>query len=226
MEGTAHHRKLIVSTDYPKGDDLILIGRLMRRKAKDLIDDWSRFTHVTDSGILSEIIDNAEVQGNRSLAHTQVKEAFIGMIAVYIDDHGGLLPEIAGARAFVDTLISHPDASVALATGGWKETATMKLRAIGLDPRKLCLTSSSDAVSRAGIMTIAEQRALPGRPVARRTYFGDAVWDRKASRELGYEFVAIGSGVDHPMRYPDFRDAERILTGLGLDTTEARTPND
>ena len=188
--------------------------------------DWSKFGHVTDSGILSEIIDNANLKGNRSLACAQVKEKFVGMVADHIDSCGGVLPEVAGAKAFVDILKSHPEASVALATGSWKESAMMKLQAIGLDPQELCLASSSDSVSRVEIMAVAEQRALLGKPAARRTYFGDGPWDKTACQELGFEFVAIGSGVDHPTRYPDFRDAERILAGLGLDTTEPRTPID
>ena len=44
------------------------------------------------------------------------------------------MPGMAGARAFIERLTSHPTVSVAVATGGWRETAEMKLRAIGLDP--------------------------------------------------------------------------------------------
>ena len=192
----------------------------------EIDDDWSKFSHVTDSGVLSEIIDNAKVKGSRSLAYAQVKKEFVRMVENYIDECGGLLPEIAGARTFVDTLKSHPEASVALATGDWKETAMMKLQAIGIDPQELCLASSTDSVSRVEIMKIAEQRALLGRPAARRTYFGDRPWDKTACQELGYEFIVIGSGVEHPTRYSNFRNAEGILAELGLSTTEPRTPID
>ena len=138
------------------------------------------------------------------------------MTADYIEAQGGLLAEIAGARAFVDTLKSHPEASVALATGGWQETATMKLRAIGLDPKELCLASASEAVSRVEIMRVTEQRSLLGKRAARRTYFGDGPRDKQASQELGYDFIAIGNNVAYPKRYPDFRDSEAILAELGL----------
>lgn len=78
------------------------------------------------------------------------------------------------------------------------------------------MASCSDAVSRVDIMRIAEKRALGGRRAARRTYFGDRPWDLRASRELGYGFVAIGDGVEWPACYPNFRDAEAILGELGL----------
>ncbi len=120
----------------------------------EIDDNWSGYRHVTDSGILEEIVDNAKVKTDRFPVHAEVKEAFVRMVADYIDDRGGLLREISGARAFVDKLTSHPQASVAIATGGWKETAMMKLRAIGLDPEELCLATASDAVSRVEIMRI------------------------------------------------------------------------
>ena len=65
-------------------------------------------------------------------------------------------------------------------------------------------------------MRLAAQRALHGATCARATYFGDGVWDRRASMELGYDFVAVGGGVSHSVVYGDLRDADAILSGLGL----------
>ncbi len=90
----------------------------------------------------------------------------------------------------------------------------------GLDPDAVPLASGTDAVSRVDIMRIAEQQALGGRRASRRTYFGDGVWDRKASLDLGYDFIAIGDRVEHHVRYPDFRCAEAILADLGLGSRE------
>ena len=153
---------------------------------------------------------------DRFLVHSEVKEAFISLVADDLADRGGRFPEISGARAFVETLDTHPEVLVALVTGGWKETAMMKIRAIGLDPQALCLASASDAVSRVEIIRLAEQRALRGRQTERRAYFGDGPRDRRASQALGYDFIAIGEHVEHPARYSDFGFAETILTELGL----------
>lgn len=54
------------------------------------------------------------------------------------------------------------------------------------------MASCSDAMSRVGIMRIAEERALGGGRAARGTYFGDRPWDLRASCELRYGFVAVG----------------------------------
>ena len=182
----------------------------------EIDNDFSRYQNVTDSGILDEIIDIAKIKTDRCLVHKEVKDTFFGMVADYINGLGGQLPEISGAREFVNEIKSNPETAVALATGGWKESAMMKLRAIGLDSEELCLASASDAVSRIEIMRIAEQRALPFGHTGRRTYFGDGPWDKKACQELGYDFIAIGENVENPTRYHDFDDPEAILRQMGL----------
>ena len=93
---------------------------------------------------------------------------------------------------------------VAVATGGWRETAAMKLRAIGLDPEALHLSSASDAIRRIEIMQIAEQRAMAGTRADRKFYFGNGPWDKEASLKLGWEFIGIGMNVEHSERFDDF----------------------
>ena len=58
--------------------------------------------------------------------------------------------------------------------------------------------------------------ALRGAEYARATNFGDGAWDRRASADLGYDFVAVGGGVQHPVAYADLRDTEAILARLGV----------
>ncbi len=93
----------------------------------------------------------------------------------------------------------------------------MKLRAIGLDPDSLSLASASDAESRVEIMQVAETRALAGRAVDRKTYFGNRPWDREASRQLGWHFIGIGPDVKHSSRLDDFLDQKAIAQALRLD---------
>ena len=176
--------------------------------------DWSRYRHRTDSGILDEIIDRSRLNADRSSVHLAVRRVFTDLVADYVAAQGGRIPEIPGASAFVSQLLRHPRVCVAVATGGWEETALIKLSAIGLDPRQLPIASSSDAGSKVDIMRIAERRALPSGGAKRRTYFGDSSYDMEVSRTLGYNFIAIGDGVKHHPRYSDFRDAESILEKL------------
>ncbi len=61
--------------------------------------DFSRYQNVTVSGILDEMIDIAELKTDRFPVHQGVKKTIFGIVAKYINDLGGLLPEISGARA-------------------------------------------------------------------------------------------------------------------------------
>ncbi|MDD9999999.1 MAG: HAD hydrolase-like protein [Rhodospirillaceae bacterium] len=179
--------------------------------------DWTDFRHRTDSGILNEIIDRSTPNDNRSSMHSEVRRHFTDLTHDYVAARGGVIPEIPGALQFVSRLMKHPGVRVAVATGGWKETALIKLRAIGLDPLRLPLASSSDAMSKVDIMRIAERRALPNENAKRKTYFGDSRYDKEASLELGYDFIAIGENVDHHLRYSNFLDIVSILDDLGLN---------
>lgn len=181
-------------------------------------DDWSAYRNVTDGGILDEIIDSAGLRSDRTRIHREVKGTFAGLVSEYLQEQGGHLPEIPGAGAFLADLQSRPEVAVGLATGGWEETARMKLKAAWLGADELSLASGSDAFKRIEIMQIAARRALNGATAGRTTYFGDGVWDKRASEELGHQFIAIGNNVEHPSQFADFRDPAPILKALGLPT--------
>jgi hypothetical protein len=67
-------------------------------------------------------------------------------------------------------------------------------------------------------MRIAAERAMRGATFARATYFGDGPWDRRASEELGYGFIAVGGAVARDVVFADLRDTEAILAKLeGLE---------
>lgn len=181
-------------------------------------DDWSAYRNVTDGGILDEIIDRAGLRSDRTRVHREVRDTFAGLVSEYLEQQGGRLPEIPGAGAFLARLKSCPGVAVGLATGGWEETARMKLKAAGLAAAELSLASGSDALTRVEIMQIAARRTLNGATAGRATYFGDGVWDKRASEKLRYQFIAIGDSVEHPAQFPNFRDPEPILKILGLPT--------
>ncbi len=204
---------LVDSEDF----DGILYAQAIRTVLEiDIDEDWSGYRHQTDSGILNEVLDRNGIGGDHSLAHDSVRREFISLVADYLAARGDRLPEVPGARAFVSRLAGRPDVAVGIATGGWKETAAMKLRAIDLDPETLNLASGSDAESRAEIMRTAATSALGGRSADRKTYFGNRPWDREASRRLGWQFIGIGPDVEHSTRFDDFLDRESLDGALDL----------
>jgi phosphoglycolate phosphatase-like HAD superfamily hydrolase len=181
--------------------------------------NWDAYEHVSDSGILEQLLRDARFDSERAALAARVQQRFIGLVRDYVEREPAAVREIAGAKCLVGRLLALPDVRVAIATGGWESTARLKLQHVGIEVGGVGFASSSDARARTDIMRLAAQRALRGAAFKRATYFGDGAWDRRASAELGYEFVAVGRGVPHPVAYDDLRDVEAIvshLQGLGL----------
>ena len=150
---------------------------------------------VTDGGILAQIlIDN-------DLPHTPdpsvaVKAQFVELLRRHVRTHGPFV-ELPGARKLLNELRKSERHAVAIATGGWRDTALLKLTSARFDIGGIPLASSDDHHDRTEIMRTALEQL--GTSVTSVTYFGDGPWDRDACRSLGWEFVAVGpelGGID------------------------------
>jgi len=179
-------------------------------------EDWSQYRHVTDSGILEQVIENNNLSGDHGEIHERVKKRFIESTKKHFSNHPNSLREIPGAKTLIDRLKSKSSCILAIATGGWEETARLKLRGIGVELDGLALATGSDANSRVEIMQIAEARALDDSTAQMKSYFGDRVWDKQASESLGYDFIAVGNAVEHQPRFRDLLSHESILRQLGI----------
>jgi len=203
---------LVASADF---DGDLYVESIRNVLGVDIDTDWSRYENVTDSGILDEILKTHISADQRESIAQAVQSAFVERTRDYMARDPHLISEVPGALELVEALRELPGVCICIATGGWAETATMKLRAIGLDPNGIAIATGSDATKRTDIMRLAEARATRGVTATRRTYFGDGIWDRRAADELGYDFVAVGDGVSHHVAFPDLRDLDAILSHLG-----------
>jgi hypothetical protein len=94
-------------------------------------------------------------------------------------------------------LSERSDVAIALATGGWGESAKLKCRVAGLTIDRFAFASCDDSDAREEIMSIARARAAALNGIAgfdAFIYVGDGIWDWKASCRLGIPFIAIGDG--------------------------------
>jgi phosphoglycolate phosphatase-like HAD superfamily hydrolase len=186
--------------------------------------DWNAYEHASDSGILDEVLRGARPGREHAELAARVQQRFVALVGDYLRRAPGEVREIVGAKRLVERLLELPNVRVGVATGGWEPTAKLKLAHVGIGIEQLGFASSSDARARTDIMRLAAQRALHGATYARATYFGDGAWDKRASAELGYDFVAVGGGIAHPVAYADLRDTDAILSRLGLaDVAPAST---
>jgi phosphoglycolate phosphatase-like HAD superfamily hydrolase len=158
--------------------------------------EWSGFRHVTDVGIASEL---CERHLRRELTSIDI-EAFGRRLATLLEvalvDKDPRTYQIPGSAEILSILAKSFDFALALATGGLRASAELKLRRADLLNASVPIASSNDAVSREEIIRIAARRAAEkyATQFAKFTYVGDGVWDAKAARDLGWRFIGIGSG--------------------------------
>lgn len=174
-------------------------------------DDWSDYQHVTDSGILNEIIDMHGLGAQSGHIHKQVKRVFIQRIQEHLSKYA--VKPVPGAISFFNKVCGLPDFRVAIATGGWFETAKLKLLSAGFDLSSCPVVSSNDHSHRVEIMQLARQQ-LGDAEVGSVSYFGDASWDKKACEALGWNFIAVGSRIVHGQQIEDFKESDKVMRYL------------
>jgi phosphoglycolate phosphatase-like HAD superfamily hydrolase len=202
-------------------DSELYVEAVRRVLNVDIDGDWNAYEHVSDGGILEEVLRSARPDSEHAELAARVQECFVALVADYLRRAPGAVREIAGAKRLVERLLELPNVRVGIATGGWEPTAKLKLAHVGIGIERIGFASSSDARARTDIMQLAAQRALHGGTYTRATYFGDGAWDRRASEELGYGFVAVGGGVAHAVAYADLCDTDAILAHLEFSCAEA-----
>lgn len=197
--------------------DRVLYAQAVRELVGVEVDrTWQSYRHVTDSGVLEDVLEQCAPSIDAAELTARVKDRLVELVSEQLRDSDSVLDAIPGASQLVDRLRASPYVTVAIATGGWKETAELKLSSAGIDFGGLPFASASDAASRVEIMRLAEQRAGACSRFTRKTYFGDAPWDQRASAELRYHFVGVGMHVEHSIAFDDLTDQEAILSLLGV----------
>ena len=151
----------------------------------------SDYEHVTDNGILAQVLDDNGYPFDEQTA-AAIKAIFVDKIERHIETEGPF-STIHGAIEFFERTRASDGRRVAIATGGWRESARLKLESAGFDIDGIPLVTSDGAWTRIEIMETALARL--GGAFESVTYFGDAEWDRQACQSLGWNFVAVGPGL-------------------------------
>lgn len=165
--------------------------------------DLGGFQHVTDDAILDEWSERTLERPLTPEERQAVRDQFLERL------QEGARNEPEAFRPFdglADWLESRPKGTLAIATGGWRHSATFKLTMAGLDRFDLPLAGSDDAPTRIGIMQAARQRLAPEHRESTPTYLGDSPWDLAATRTLAWQFIGIARG-----------DRARALERAGAD---------
>lgn len=179
--------------------------------------NWTEYKNVTDLGLTNEIFQNHFGQKPTMNEIVKIKTYFYNLLFKRQKD----FKEINGALKFIEHLRTTRNIEMAMATGGWKETALLKLKSIGFDSSPFVLKSSNDHFSRAEIIKQAIEESLQKnnlKTFESITYIGDGVWDFNTAMELGLQFIGIDNVGNNKLRkvgakviFSDFENTKEIV---------------
>ncbi len=188
----------------------------------DIDTDWSRYPRTTDSGIFDDVFTSRIGKSPTAEDVSRFRQHYIRLLAA-ISSPSSFAP-VAGAGKLLSRLAQGHTYRVSLATGGWSDSARLKMARAGMRFDDHPAASADDAFDRESIMRISRQRATEryGAPFASTVYVGDGVWDARACRNLDIPFIGIGTDSRAALLstegavsvFPNFTDADSFLRSV------------
>ena len=191
----------------------------------DIVTDWAAYPHTTDSGITQHIFEEKFGRGPEETELSKLTDCFVSMLSENYQSDSASFAEIPGAAAALKMLKQDSVWAVAIATGCWRESALLKLRAANIDAEGIPAAYAEDGLSREDILKAAVSQSLVQHGVnsfERIVSIGDGLWDVRTAGRLDFAFVGIGAGeratrlrqagASHVMA--DFSDYDRLLKFL------------
>ena len=188
----------------------------------DVDTDWSHYPRTTDSGIFHDVFTSRIGRSPTAREVSRFRQHFIQLLATASSQSP--FAAVAGAEGLLSRLARGGSHRVSLATGGWRDSARLKMASAGMCFDEHPAASADDALDRESIMRLSRQRAAKryGESFTSTVYVGDGVWDARACRSVGIPFIGIGTGSRATglsaegavCVFPDFSDADMFLKSV------------
>lgn len=187
--------------------------------------DWGGYAHTTDSFITREVLRERFGRAPDEGELTSFRSRFVSLLEDYRSKEAALFAEVGGAAEALARLGREPGWALAVASGCWRGSGELKLRAAGLELGGVPAAFAEDGLSREEILLAAVARAREFYGCGgfeKVVSLGDGLWDVRAARSLGFAFVGVAgggraeglrrAGASHVVE--DFRDYERLIRCL------------
>lgn len=187
--------------------------------------DWAGYPHTTDSGITEHVFQSRFGRAPEAEELTTLQQCFMDLMKQQCALDASLFAEIEGARNAFDSLRQEANWAVAIATGCWRESALLKLRAVGIDIDDVPAGFAEDGLSREEIVQTAVSKSLAHyrqKRFEKIVSIGDGIWDVRTAARLEIPFLGVGSedheailhqaGATHVIK--DFTNLKRVIQSL------------
>jgi phosphoglycolate phosphatase-like HAD superfamily hydrolase len=193
--------------------------------------DWATYPHTTDSGITLHIFQEKFGRSPEDSELAKFKCCFVNMLSEQYQSNSSSFAEIAGASIALNRLKRESDWAVAIATGCWRESALLKLRAAKIDIDGIPAAYAEDGLSREEILQATVSQSLKQYSLSsfgKIVSIGDGLWDVRTARRLNLTFLGVGCGESAAMLHQagarhvikDFADYDQLIRLLN----EAEVP--
>ncbi len=187
--------------------------------------DWASYPHTTDSGIAQHIFQKkfGRTPGDTEL--DKFKACFVNMLGEQYRSNSSSFAEVPGASIALNRLKRESDWAIGIATGCWRESALLKLRAANIDIHGIPAAYAEDGLSREEILQAAVSQTLEQYRLSRFEKIvsvGDGLWDVRTARRLNFTFLGVGCGESAAMLHragakhviEDFADYDLLVSLL------------
>ena len=177
--------------------------------------DWGGYRHPTDAGIVAELAERHLNRPARAEDFEKVEQRLLQLLKEAFANQP--CEEVPGARRAFQRAAQLPSTVIAIATGGWRTTARLKLQTAGFELAETVLASAHDAATKREIMEIGRKRLLQERRMdafASMTYVGDSAGDAHAADALGFHFIGMDTSgflPDAAHRFENFTDHDAFF---------------
>src|SRR5258707_4913952 len=143
----------------------------------DVDTDGSHYPHTTDSGIFHDISTSRIGQSPTAQEVSRFREYFVQLLAAASSQSP--FASVTGAYRLLSRLSQGGSYCISLASGGWRDSARLKMASAGMCYDDHPAASADDAHDRESIMRLSVRRAVDrhGVPFVSTVYIGDGVWD-------------------------------------------------
>ncbi len=186
---------------------------------REINTNWSTYGHTTDSGITLQIFQERFQRIPSADELSRVQHRFVE----FLQQNHQAISAVPGANLILQKLVKTENWVIAIASGGWRASAIIKLQVAGIEAN-FPGAFADDAISREDIVRTAISRAketYAQSDFEKIVYIGDGIWDVLTAIQLQLPFIGVGNeqkttlenaGVENIIE--DLNDFDNFLAAL------------
>lgn len=186
----------------------------------DINTNWSSYRYSTDSGLIKEIYEEF-LQRKPSHGETNaIRDCFVNNLKHEWLKDKALYNPVLGAETIFQQISQLANWHLAIATGGWKQSALFKLDSANIAHAEIPKAYADDHVERIEIINTAIKHAQTRNGINQYQqiiYVGDRLWDKRAAEQLNIGFIGVGSEFscnNQIFRITDYKNESILLDYL------------